>query len=300
MGRLDDSRQPGRATDDIDRAHLRDPADDSFVISRYLPPDELQGWIRRYWVPVWDVPEDPDQPDHSDQPDQPERPERGRREQKVLQYPVTLAVVSSVYARFVGPRRGLSITVLEGRGWAFGVMLAPAAGAPLLGGPVSGITDRYVDLATVPLLGDLPEALRAVMSEDPSDEAAHAVGRRLVEDRVARLCPPGVEDRLVNDVVRTVEEDGSVLMVTQLCERVGLSERTLQRLTERRLGLTPLWLVRRRRLHEAADRLRHHEGSLADVAADLGYADQAHFSRDFRTATGYSPREFVTLQRGGA
>ena len=56
MGRLDDSRQPGRATDDIDRAHLRDPADDSFVISRYLPPDALQGWIRRYWVPVWDVP----------------------------------------------------------------------------------------------------------------------------------------------------------------------------------------------------------------------------------------------------
>ena len=138
MGRLDDSRQPGRATDDIDRAHLRDPADDSFVISRYLPPDALQGWIRRYWVPVWDVPEDPDQPDHSDQPD---RPKRGRREQKVLQYPVTLAVVSPVYARFVGPRRGLSITVLEGRGWAFGVMLAPAAGTPLQlgsGGSLAG------------------------------------------------------------------------------------------------------------------------------------------------------------------
>ncbi|AKT50173.1 helix-turn-helix domain-containing protein [Arsenicicoccus sp. oral taxon 190] len=282
MGGLEDSRQPGRAPDDIERAHLRDPSDDTFEISRHLPPDELTGWIRRYWVPVWDVPD-----------------QRGRV-QKVLQYPVTLAVVTPTYARFVGPQRGLSTTVLEGRGWAFGVKLAPAAGQPLLGGPVRGITDRYADLATVPLLRDLPGLLRAVMSEDPGDEAAHAAGRTLVEDRVARLGPLGPEDRLVNEVVRTVEEDGSVLTVTSLCERLGLSERSLQRLTSRRLGLSPLWLVRRRRLHEAADRLRQQVGSLADVAADLGYADQAHFSRDFRTATGYSPREFATLQRTGA
>ena len=40
--------------------------------------------------------------------------------------------------------------------------------------------------------------------------------------------------------------------VSQDCEKFGLSERSLQRLTARRIGLSPKWLIQRRRLHEAA------------------------------------------------
>ena len=84
-----------------------------------------------------------------------------------------------------------------------------------------------------------------------------------------------------------------MVSVGQLCERFGIGQRALQRLTARRLGLSPAWLIRRRRLHEAAGRLREREGRLADVAAELGYADQAHFSCDFRTTTGMTPAQFA-------
>ncbi len=60
----------------------------------------------------------------------------------------------------------------------------------------------------------------------------------------------------------------------------------------RRLGLTPRWLVQRRRLHEAADRLRRGETDLAGLAAYLGYADQAHLSREFKAVTGSTPASF--------
>ena len=66
----------------------------------------------------------------------------------------------------------------------------------------------------------------------------------------------------------------------------------------KRVGLTPKWLVQRRRLHEVAERLTGPEPpDLARVAADLGYSDQAHLTRDFRTVTGLTPGEFVAEPR---
>ena len=63
-------------------------------------------------------------------------------------------------------------------------------------------------------------------------------------------------------------------------------------------GCTPKWLIQRRRLHEAAERLSGEERpDLARVAADLGYADQAHFGRDFRAVTGLTPGAFAAEPR---
>lgn len=83
--------------------------------------------------------------------------------------------------------------------------------------------------------------------------------------------------------------------MAQVCAEFGLAERALQRLVHRRIGLTPKWLIQRRRLQEAAERLRTSGTSLAEVAAALGYADQPHFSRDFSAVTGMTPREFASL-----
>jgi len=76
-------------------------------------------------------------------------------------------------------------------------------------------------------------------------------------------------------------------------------ERSLQRLVEQRIGLSPKWLLQRRRLHDAVEALKAGRGTLAEVAADLGYADQAHFGRDWRAVTGVTPGEFAAEPRGG-
>lgn len=87
--------------------------------------------------------------------------------------------------------------------------------------------------------------------------------------------------------------------VGQVCAKLDLGERALQRLLRRRIGLSPKWLIQRRRLHDAADLLRAGASvDLARVAADLGYADQAHFTRDFRAVTGLTPGEFSAEPAG--
>jgi AraC-like DNA-binding protein len=114
-------------------------------------------------------------------------------------------------------------------------------------------------------------------------------------DTLEPYLPVDAEGELVNDVVAYVESSSEVIRVAQVCAEFGLSERALQRLVHRRLGLTPKWLIQRRRLQEAAERLRTSSTTLGDVAAVLGYADQPHFSRDFSAVTGMTPGEFAAL-----
>lgn len=54
--------------------------------------------------------------------------------------------------------------------------------------------------------------------------------------------------------------------MAQLSDRAGVLQRQLQRLLSRYLGLTPKWLIQRRRLHDPSDRLdvSHH---MTDVRA---------------------------------
>lgn len=233
--------------------------------------------MRRFWVPVWSVPEGAEAP------------------QRVLQYPVCLMVVSDTYARFYGVVTGLSETVLTGDGWGVGVMLTPAAGGLLVGGSVDAWTDRHDELSHV--FGDrgtgLADGIRARMAPNPADESAQHAATRVVEDWLAPHLPIDDDGHLINGIVDFVENDSSVIALSQICDRFHLTERSLQRLTRRRLGLTPRWLIQRRRLQKAAERLRDNSTTLAAMAADLGYSDEAHLVRDFHKVTGMTPRAFT-------
>jgi AraC-like DNA-binding protein len=53
-------------------------------------------------------------------------------------------------------------------------------------------------------------------------------------------------------------------------------------------------VIRRYRLHDAADRLAEGESvNWPDLALDLGYFDQAHFIKDFKAIVGVPPAEYA-------
>ena len=261
-----------RPIDPTERAHLLDASGYTPPIHRYAPSPGLADVVRRYWMPVWSFPD-------------------GQVSvQRVLQYPVCLIVVSDSYALLVGPSTGLSTTELAGSGWALGTMLQPAAGLALAGGPVDRLTDQAIPLPD----DDLAHRIREAIGDDPDDADRRRVAVAAVEEALTALLPVDEEGRLVNAIVEYVEGDSSVQRVGQVCDKFTITERTLQRLTARRIGLSPKWLIQRRRLHEAAERLAADERpDLARVAADLGYADQAHFGRAWRAVTGVTPGQFA-------
>jgi AraC-like DNA-binding protein len=261
-----------------ERAHLLDEAGYTPPIFRYAPGPGMAGLVRRHWVPVWSLP-----------------PGRSTV-QRVLQYPVCLLVISHDYSIMVGVDTGLGRQELTGEGWALGTMLQPAAGALLLQRPASDLTDQRVPLETVPGIDGaaVTGRVRAALQDAPSGEASHRTAIEAVEEALRGLGPVDEEGLLVNRIVEFVEDRADVRRVGQVCDEFGIGERTLRRLTARRIGLSPKWLIQRRRLHEAAGLLGAGDRvDLAGVAADLGYADQAHFTRDFRTVTGMTPGGFA-------
>ena len=75
-------------------------------------------------------------------------------------------------------------------------------------------------------------------------------------------------------------------------EEFGVSERTLQRLFQRYVGVSPKWVLRRYRLHDAMTFIDRGRTDLAELAAALGWTDQSHFTNEFRAVVGMTPGEY--------
>lgn len=85
---------------------------------------------------------------------------------------------------------------------------------------------------------------------------------------------------------------GAADLQVEAIEARGLRPYEITRQFVRRFGLTPTAYRREERLQRAYFMLLLSNYSLARIAAECSYADQSHFSRELKSATGWSPRAF--------
>lgn len=79
--------------------------------------------------------------------------------------------------------------------------------------------------------------------------------------------------------------------MTFYADQLGVTERTLARLCRQRLGTAPLAYVQSRLLMEARRLLLYTNGTVAQIADQLGFLDPSYFARFYRRMTGRSPSE---------
>lgn len=100
--------------------------------------------------------------------------------------------------------------------------------------------------------------------------------------------------------VLEVLESPDVTSLAALAERTTMSIRTLQRLFGRFAGVgAKRMLVRARVMDAVAAMDRGDTRSMTALANDLGWFDQSHFVRDFRTFTGETPGGYAERDREG-
>ncbi|MFD2763829.1 helix-turn-helix domain-containing protein [Micromonospora eburnea] len=240
---------------------------------RRLPAPALRPYVEHYWLVDWALTEPFDQ--------------------HVVPHPAVNVVFQ---AQAGGPEIGqvagvgieLFTVTLHGTGRASGIQFRPGGFRPFWRRPVRELTGLRRPLAQV----------------GPPVEGEHCAGTddercRRLDDLLTAWGP--VPDPVAAEATALVEEirvDRSILRVDDFARRHAVSTRRLQRLFLDHVGVSPKWVIRRYRLQEAIEQAAVGPVDWSRVAADLGYADQAHLVREFTAVAGVSPAAYARSLAG--
>jgi AraC-like DNA-binding protein len=171
-----------------------------------------------------------------------------------------------------------------GRVATLGVRFRPGGAYPFLRLPLEELTDAIVPT------GALWGASGRRLEEEVGNARDADEARGVVEDSLMRRLDPRAPDpRLRAAVGRILRRRGRVTL-PEVAAEACWSPRQLEREFRRRVGVSPKTLARIARFQNVL-RLsgRSPERAWAEIAADAGYADQAHLIRDFRQFSGTTP-----------
>lgn len=172
----------------------------------------------------------------------------------------------------------------------FGIRLRPEAFQHLFSIPAAAIVNNYTDIHTF-------------LGRDISCFTEKILGETLVSNLIA-----AAENFLLSQQKHTLRsssyfEQGARLIrasrgnitIEDLSAELCISERQLQRQFKESIGMGPKAYLRIIRFRHAYEYMQHNPGSFSwtDVSYDFGYADQAHFIKDFKQYTGAVPTAMV-------
>jgi AraC-like DNA-binding protein len=243
-------------------------------ISRVPPTEDLGTLVDHFVAVQWSLP-------------------RGHAlDQATLAHPSVHWTVEGTRSEIVGVRRGRFVRTLSGNGHIVAVRFRPGGFCAIYKGSLHVLTDRRLPATEVLGHGVRDLAGRLRYADD-------VTAVRVFADMLREL-KPSLDSRaqLAGTIVEHIASHPELTSVESVCARFAMSPLTLQRLFRNKIGVSPKSVLQRYRLREAVESLatRSSAESLADVAQRLGFTDQAHFSRVFRSFVGESPAQYARRQ----
>lgn len=235
-----------------------------FTYARHDPDPRLAPWVLNFWTVTWDLGEP--------------------FTAQVLPFPSVNLSVTNTEADVTGLVRRRYDRHLVGRGYVVGARFRPACFRPFLGSSVSALTGTRRSIADV-LGRPTGELFAAVAATDDSSQRVQTLTEFLNVD----LPEPDPTAWWLADLVGQIAARADLVRVDQVAELAGLSVRQLQRLFADYVGAGPKWVIGRSRLRRAVVETSGSRERLADLATELGYADQAHLTRTFSSTVGVPP-----------
>jgi len=246
-----------------------------FELDRYTPAAALATYIEHYWTVRYDLTGQP--------------PYR----QTILSFPsVNLSFEregSSLFAGVYGVPRTTYTRVIQDTGMTLGVKFRPGGFYPFWQQPVSLLTGRAYEARDI--LGPAVEAVSAQVWQQANGEQMARLAEQFLLERL-----PASDDNveLIQRIIRLAAANREITRVEDMAEQAAMSVRALQRLFSRYVGVSPKWVIQRCRLQEAAELLEKGEPTdWAALSQRLGFYDQAHFIKTFKSMIGKSPDAYA-------
>ena len=196
------------------------------------------------------------------------------------------------FLHVAGPDLTAATPLFEPNTTIVGVRFQPGAARSWLGLPMSEIVGLQVDL------GDLWGAVAPDISKRIEDARSVEERSAVLQQELLRLVSdkeePARDAAAVFGLMQSDPKESGTTISTIL-DRLDTSPRTLRRRCHEHFGYGPKTLDRILRFQRLLVLARRSpQASLADLTYDVGYADQAHMSREVRELTGLSAKAFVS------
>jgi len=175
-----------------------------------------------------------------------------------------------------------------------GVRFTPHGLAPLCRHPQSALSSRLTPAGDA-LSPALARVVADVAQAGSIAESLHILQRGLIR-LLGRVAPAPSR---VAAAVRLVAQTGGTISMDRLVHATGATARGLERQFLAFVGLPPKRYARVVRFHRAVSTLvSAPEMPGAELAVHHGYYDQAHFTSEFKTFTGWAPKAFASRKLG--
>ncbi len=170
----------------------------------------------------------------------------------------------------------------------FGIRFFPEGISHIFGIPPSEFTSTYEDSTDVfgKVMADFCEQIRTTIAV--KDQLALA-DRFLLKQYEKN----GKDFDYVQLAAEYIRTENGMLDQEQLMTHVPISTRQLQRAFKDQFGITAKEYMRLARMNAIQKYMHCPDVNFLDLAYDHGFADQAHFIREFRHYTGSAPRQFM-------
>lgn len=173
------------------------------------------------------------------------------------------------------------------RFWGVGIL--PLGWAQFIRLPAAQHTNLLADGLKHPSFARFAPLARTLYGSEP-DEGGEL--ERLVAFFRSLLSLPTPDEARIQ-AIHAALVDPQLCTVAELVDRVGASQRTIERICQRAFGFSPKLLLRRQRFMRSLSQFMLDPSLKWIGAMDWQYHDQAQFVRDFRDFMGVSPREYA-------
>ncbi|MGC2110027.1 MAG: RpiB/LacA/LacB family sugar-phosphate isomerase [Candidatus Korobacteraceae bacterium] len=181
------------------------------------------------------------------------------------------------------------------------IVTSRAVGASVAANRVPGVRAALCGDAYSAHVGAKAEGMNVLVLALHSLEDAHAqeivdayLGATLAPVEVIGGLPPRRLQKVFSHIRENVARD---LTVSELAQVVGMSQYYFSKLFKMSTGTTPHQYVMRQRVERAQEHLRESRTALAQVATQVGFETQSHFTSVFRRLVGVTPKHYREMHQ---